>query len=667
MTNARVIGLRLTVKGQHEEHMSITRTFTTSFAMALAVTACDVSEPPPESALTLRSTPSEPELESINCAAKRQVALVSGAQCPAVAGWTSSIVFENVTGELGKFCKYDWIGQGDPTVAALQATAGVLQVASDCGGVFDHSTDAVWDAVGPDVQAAFHYGIGRPTADDLSLSTSEASRSKVYVAVVDSVPEPRPAVPRSLHGEFMVALINDIACPGGTENCAVEVVRQLGLPRYIDENGVRDLVDPDRGGYYGTQRDTAAAIYRSVQTWRATDLQANPSKLIINLSVGWDRELYGDVDDPGPRPAVAAVHAAIEWARCFGVIVIAASGNRSYSCVRGPTAPGAWEQHPAPTASRCNALGAPPPPTGIGYSPLLYSVGGLTHDHMPMARSRVHGMPRLAALATNAVAGDATRTLTGTSISSAVATAAAALVWSYNPHLTPQAVMSTIYQTGSETSLQADYALPNTANMDVHAINVCAALEAACNLSSSNCPADPFAAPLACLDMAEPQSLSVVFDQLETAYDNSVSATIIGEEIECDNECSEFAAGMFLADDAGPAECPEPSSMAQPYTLPQPTQMGCPNCTFDVTSSVVYASLDPSFATATITDVTIAVVDGDRRTTYFRYGPLDLNVGSITAITLEATQVPATVRSASIAITFAGYAAPIVDPLLIGP
>jgi hypothetical protein len=271
----------------------------------------------------------------------------------------------------------------------------------------------------------------------------------------------------------------------------------------------------------------------------------------------------------------------------------------------------------------------------------------------------------LAALATNAVAGDATRTVTGTSAASAVASATAAMLWSYNPHLTPQAVMSIIYQTGSETSLQADYALPNTANMDVHAINVCAALEAACNLSSSNCPADPFAAPLACLDMAEPQSLSVVFDQLETAYDNSVSTTIIGEEVECEYECSEFPSAMFLADDAGPAECPEPSSMAQPYTLPQPIQMGCPNCTFDVTSSVVYASLDPSFATETITDVTIAVVDDDKRTTYFRYGPLVLNVGSITAITLDS--VPATVRSASIAITFAGYAAAIVDPLLLGP
>src|SRR5687767_4482245 len=119
----------------------MTRTFTTSFAVLLAATACDASEASPEPASTLRSTPSTPELQETYCAAKRQVALVSGTTCPTVTGWTGNVVFPGIGGELAKFCKYDWSGGTTPNVAALQAASGVVGVASDCGAVFDHSTE----------------------------------------------------------------------------------------------------------------------------------------------------------------------------------------------------------------------------------------------------------------------------------------------------------------------------------------------------------------------------------------------------------------------------------------------------------------------------------------------------------------------------------------------
>jgi subtilisin family serine protease len=648
--------------------MNMTRRFSTSFAMLLAVTACDPAEAPLDPTPELRSAPSSSQLEDTFCTAKRQLALLPSAAgvCPTVGGWTGGKVFPGMTDGLGKFCKYDWSGgPGLPNVAALQ-NVGLLRVASDCGGVYDHSTDVVWSAVGPEVEEVFHHGIGRVSATDLSLSSFEDSRSRVVVAVVDTVPEPQPAQPRSLHGDFMVSLIEDLACPAGTDDCAVSVVRSLGLPRYIDGEQM-DLVDTVNGGTYGTQNDMAKAIYQSVQAWKAAG-GASTSKMIINLSVGWDGDIFGDVDDPTPRPAVEAVYAAIQYARCHGIAVIAAAGNQGSDCGTGPVLPAAWEQHPVPSHERCIQLGAPTLPASVGYAPLVYSVGGLTHDHEPMARTRIGAKPRLAALATNAVAGGGRRTMTGTSAAAAVASGTLALIWSYNPQLSVSAAMSLLYQTGIPTDLDANYSLPNTANTDVHAINACAALEAACNLESSDCPDVPFQDPLGCLDDEQTFTMTQLFEHLEGSVDEEVTTTVIGQVIPCASECS-VPAQAFIADATVSAECPEPSSVVRPYTLPQPTEIGCPNCTLDVAFKAVYATLDPALEDreGLITDVTVSVIDGTTaRTSYFVYGPLNLTVGTITKLKLNNAPMPAIVRSASISITFTD-GLQTVDPLLIGP
>jgi hypothetical protein len=288
-----------------------------------------------------------------------------------------------------------------------------------------------------------------------------------------------------------------------------------------------------------------------------------------------------------------------------------------------------------------------------------------------MARSRIGAKSRLAALATNAVAGGARRTMTGTSAAAAVASGTLALIWSYNPQLSPSAAMSLIYQTGTPTDLDANYFLPSApnTNTNVHAINACAALEAACNLQGSNCPDVPFEDPLGCLDDQPTFTMTDVFDQLEESYDHEVNTNVIGGVIPCANECS-TEAQAFIADGSSvDAECPEPSSVVRPYTLPQPTEIGCPNCTLDVLYNAVYATLDPAFEEQQdlITDVTVSVIDGaTARTTYFVYGSLELNVGVITKLKLDATRMPATVRSAAISITFAD-GVQTVDPLLIGP
>lgn len=644
--------------------MSTPRTYLTTFSLLLAVTGCDSGEVESDETSTLRSTPPDEELEVMMCPKDHQVAVkaVNQGDCPDATGWLGSPLFANAPAGLRRFCSYEWTGVGSPKVAALANAPGVLATAPDCGVALTQTQDAVWTAVGSDVEAAFHWGIGRATDTDLVLSASESSRWDVRVAVVDSVPEPKPTTPRSQHGELMVSLINDIACPGEINGCAVGVVRSLGLPRYGDNH-----VDTINGGYYGTQSDLAKAIYASVESWKATvgaPSQPEQAKLIINLSVGWEGEIFGDTDDLTPRPAVEAVHTALEYAACHGALLIAAAGNQGYTCETGPLLPGAWEMHPAPSNARCQELGAPMPPGGGGYKPLVYSVGGLNHHRYPMLGSRVDAMPRLAALATNAVAGGDSTSITGTSAATAVASGAAALVWSYNPQLSPAAVMSILHQSGGPTSLTADYYLSGALVTDVQAINACAALELACNLPGATCPAMPFASPLACIGATPPATLAEVFDEIELAYDDYASPSVIGSELECDLECGTPAVA-FIADPSVPVACPEPSSMVMPFTLPQPTQIGCPNCTLDLTTDTIYASIDPAYAGIPITDVTVSVFDG-YATTYFRFGALPLTVGRITALQLDSALAPALVTSASISITFDG-SRPVVDPLLLGP
>lgn len=649
--------------------MITTRKLPMTLALLLLGTACDASELASEIAAEdteLRSIPAVPQIVTDHCRDGRQVARLQNhlTQCPDVSGWTRAKMFPGVGNAFGKFCTYDWAGAANtlPDVDALRTVVSFIEVESDCGAVFDHTTDEIWNAVGGEFEQAFHNGIGLASAQDLNLPATESWRAPVIVAVIDSIPEPRPNNPRSLHGSFMISLVDDVACPAGREGCAVTSLAYLGMPRYA-ENGETDLYGGIRGGHYGTQKDVAKAIYQAVADWQAN---AGNAKLIINLSLGWERDLFGDSDDSGPRPSVLAVHAAIEYARCYGALVIGAAGNLGYSCNEGPIAPAAWELHAMPSGNRCALFNAPQPPSsGNLYAPLVYSVGGLTHDHQPMARSRAGGMPRLAALATNATTADAQRTGTGTSIAAAVTSGVAALVWSYNPQLTAAQVMDIIYTSGTDTSMEADYIYTGAHAIDVHAVDACAALEHACNLQGANCPADPFAEPLACLNHVEAASLTELFDYLGQNHDDEIQATVSGAAIECEAECGD-ATQSYDADGAL-GSCPEPTSMVKPYTIvPQPIQLGCPNCTLDVVNNVVYASIDPKFEFDPLLDVTVSVVDAATgRTTYFRLGDIDLFVGTITAITLEAG-MPESVRSASISLGFQA-AGKIVDPLLLGP
>lgn len=594
------------------------------------------------------------------CPAGRQIARKVSNVCPVIPDWSATPLFEGGPGALGSFCSYTWTGlPGQEDDAALVNHPSLAAVGSDCEVVFEQgvSVDALWAQLDPDILALFRHATGRAKPIDLALKSSEASRWPVSVAVLDSVPQPGPANPTSEHGEIMVSMVEDVACPSPLADCAVSVRRGLALPRV--SLGQVDLV---HGGFFGSQGDAAQSIYAAVETWRTTNWGPQTPNLILSQSFGWEPEFGAVAVD---SPAVAAVHTALEYASCHGAIIIAAAGNQGHLCSSGALLPAAWEQQSAPNAARCAALGAPAPTPGNPYRPLLYSVGGLDHELGPMPGSRVDGMPRLASSATHAPSRGDSTSVTGTSAAAATVAGAAALVWSYNPNMVASQVMATLYESGTNTGMVADYVGPVTNLTDVHKLDVCAALDLACDKPGSSCPAVPFANPLACIAAPPPVTLTDLFDEIAALIPdpNYTVTRNFGPAQQCDAACGFAGRTGYFATSAG--ACPTPILPAMPFTEPQPTEVACPNCTLDVASNIVYASLDPSYAGATLRDVSVDVFDGSQYY-YFDLGPIPLTPAAITTIQLPvAAPMPGTIVSSTISMTFLEYPRPVVDDLLV--
>src|SRR5690606_30927345 len=147
-----------------------------------------------------------------------------------------------------------------------------------------------------------------------------------------------------------------------------------------------------------------------------------------------------------------------------GALMVAAAGNtKNELCPEqyvGALAPARFEALAAPTGFECWLLGHNPQWTqsypifaggGGNYVPLVHAVGGLDESDEMLINSRLEAMPRLAALGASGIVDPGAEALSGTSVSAAVTSATAALLWSYRPELRPDEVMQLIYDSGWAT------------------------------------------------------------------------------------------------------------------------------------------------------------------------------------------------------------------------
>lgn len=378
--------------------------------------------------------------------------------CPAVAGWTATPLFgSGAPKPLGGYCRYAWNGAALPGAQDVATLANQLVVLTNSSNVPEADCPVVAPlgfATSPLIRKPLHAALRSQASAVDSLPPGAA---QVRVAVVDSAAKPFASLQEDklAHGRAVGRVIDELGCiPGG--HCVADVHNYLGLPQLSEQ-----LVDYENGGFYGTRGQLAQAIQKAVDTW-AYDFAKSPKhvapRLILNLSVGWVPEYGGTDPKKMPLPA-RAVYDALVHAACYGALTVAAAGNVSGDASAGPMLPGGWETVPAPT--KCAGPYAKlPTPYALWPAPgqpasLVTAVSAVDELDRPLASTRPKGQSRLVAYGHNVVVPDTradgyTQILSGSSMSTAVATAAAAAAWSYRPDLTFDRVAELMYEKSVE-------------------------------------------------------------------------------------------------------------------------------------------------------------------------------------------------------------------------
>src|SRR4029077_11974147 len=314
-----------------------------------------------------------------------------------------------------------------------------------------------------------------------SLPSPLPGPPNVQIIFVDSQPDgslPNKPPQGSRHGFTVAHLAQELVCDG---HCAAPVAAQRAL-NFDDPGQTAGPLSGHKGGSIGTITDLGNAIIAAVH-------QRAPGKnLILNLSIGWDGEapLDGLKTDLGAltvselETSVQFVHLALQWAARKGVLVIAAAGNRrggSLNDTHWPTLPAAWELR-SPSGSSSG-------------SKLIYAVGGVDWQGLPLPNSRTNGLPIRVAYGDHATVlvkdhhhAAYTTVYTGTSVSTAVVSAAASMIWHLRPHLRPAEVMEMIDPSGEVQDARAEFypgsnSTPPPTAPQIREISLCAAVKAA--------------------------------------------------------------------------------------------------------------------------------------------------------------------------------------------
>lgn len=449
----------------------------------------------------------------------------------------------------------------------------------------------------------------------------EDSADRVRLVIVDSVqddddPGDRacPAAPSvgdlecSRHGEVLVDLARGLLCTGA--DCAAEIttrrvlrgthsIQPAGASPAVVELGLEDPAGTVAGGSFGSLRDLALAIRRAVQP---DDLDGpDRPNVIVSLSVGW--ESIHAADSP-------LVRAALRDAACRGALVLAAAGNRvaGPAYLETPLLPAAWEQEPAPTLRECRALLEPGARLGArpetSYTPLLFAVGGVQPDGRLLSNARPHATPRLVAIGDHAskVFGSSPprhETLTGTSVSTLVVSAAAARRWSDDVRLAAADVMQALWDAADPGQLPRP-------------VDFCLEPETSCRAPETRNARRIYVGPPAAPASPSPPVELPFNDSYVAARVRAVGLSTLADLPLCRPRRLETPAKP-----PGDAElCPQRffDVAVQPWLGPQPGSNHCPDCTFTQASpGTILLELDPRYRVegipAVLSDFTLIVGD----------------------------------------------------------
>lgn len=541
-------------------------------------------------------TPSEPTLADGGLQAKvsnvalgdhtlasEQVFRLSSGACPTTnVGdttnfWAVSPLFPGSSGILQRSCRAVWNGPANPNVSLLPANAvpEAVVVGPLSGPAFPTDTNL-----------ADH--TRSRTAPFTTLPTWPANQLKARLAILDAMGDgpldtayfsASPAF--SDHGQRVSTIAHGITCDDAGL-CPVELQGYSTLQYRYDDTNARAERALGGEGAVGSQSDLAQAIYRAVREWKDDrEAPAVVGPLVISISSGWHGTWGGDEPVSAFDPNVRAVFDALGYASCNGALVFAAAGNLGglTGDTPGPLYPAAWEREPAASASYCQSNFNVTPPSGSAdHKRLIYAVGGVVPDHAPLGMSRPGSVPSLVAAGSvvafeNPSTGDLMKPMSGTSASTAVVAATAALVRSYKPTLNAHQTADKLRDGASAAGWTGDVPAFCPAGgapcQATHVITPCHALTAACAgsacaVNGGHCDADPTLVEL------EATTPTTTVD-----WDPTSSAT--GSCLQTHIDPSYPTGSANLA-----SECPIKELdgvTARPLTLPMPPSDPClPHC-----------------------------------------------------------------------------------------
>ncbi len=462
-------------------------------ALALGLGAC-ASAPAPRV-----DTPETPEIAAA-CADWRWIGISRpDVQCPAVSGWTVRPMFPQlappdaacerpdakvpepkVLRELNRFCVYERASANDRKPFPTAASMGLVRIDQDCAAL---SVSARPDLAASVKASTLMASIqGQPMKEFFAQAGKPRTPLKidnwlgVRLTFLDTAPT-HEGVPERLgtsaHGFILSHIARELVCTSDpVEHCAVQIATRLALPieRFDAESRKRTRINLQEGGTIGTQGDLAEAIRNEVDAWRSRKGQEH---LVLNLSIAWDGRLFGGLDEAQiaeMRAGTQAVYRALEYAAGYDVLVLAAAGNQKHAPCEGtgPLLPAAWERGGGETCER-------------SARPLIYAVGGIDSGGNPLLNARPGGMPQRAAF------GEVKDwKYSGSSISTAVASATAALVWDSFPKLDARGVMEILDRSGEFLTYPPDFwfgsAVPPVAPFpQARRLSLCATLREACD------------------------------------------------------------------------------------------------------------------------------------------------------------------------------------------
>ena len=409
---------------------------------------------------------------------------------------------------LDRICVYT-AGDSVPDFPSQPLPAGLVKAVRDrmaltAAGSSDPALGTIGDQIWPALADHFLAQVGK-------VQLSRTNKPSVRLVFVDThrtgegAPGNNPS-PGSWHGFTMAHLAQQLVCSNddAPKGCAIDVATRLALRYDHYDKDMPFSPDPALadGGHLGLISDLAIAILAEIEHWQQNDPE---TKLILNLSVGWDGELH-EVKQPYDLEArkvseldssAQLVYDVLRYAAHCGVLVIAAAGNRrGGSESQWPLLPAAWELR------RPSWL-----PFPIGYKP-VYAVGGVDWQGLPLPNYRHGGLPWRTAYGDHAVvrtqspgaggteAGNPTMVYTGTSVSAAVTSSIAAVVWGLRPGLRPAQVMKLIDHSGEVLDSKAEFFAWNWQPLSsligaprLKRVSLCRTVLRLCGSDERRCPA----------------------------------------------------------------------------------------------------------------------------------------------------------------------------------